>query len=256
MEFGIIGGTGFCGEGEEGEGERLPVETRYGMVAVDRARWGGVEVAFVRRHGRGHGIPPHRVNYRGNIAALRKLGVRNILTSAAVGSLSEEMPPGRLVVVDQFLDFTRGRPSTFFDGESGEVVHVDMTQPYCPHLRGEIGAAAELLGEEVQVGGTYACAEGPRFETPAEIRMFRQLGADVVGMTSVPEVVLAREVGICYATVGIVTNWAAGMSKEPIRHGEVSGFMDAQTPRVRGLFEQVVKAHKEVACPCRARARE
>ncbi len=106
------------------------------------------------------------------------------------------------------------------------------------------------------MGGTYACAEGPRFETPAEIRMFRQLGADVVGMTSVPEVVLAREAGICYAAVAIVTNWAAGVSKEPIRHGDVSGFMDAQTPRVRGLFTQVVKAHREVDCPCRARARE
>lgn len=256
MDFGIIGGTGFCSADRASEGELLSLKTRYGVVEVERTRWGDVEVAFVPRHGRGHTVPPHRVNYRGNIEALKELGVKNILASAAVGSLSENIPPGALVVVDQFLDFTRGRPSTFFDGDGGEVIHVDMTDPYCPHLRGEIETAARAIGERVQVGGTYVCAEGPRFETPAEIRMFRQLGGDVVGMTSLPEVVLAREVGICYAAVAVVTNWAAGVSNQPLSHGEVSGFMDEQTPRVRALFEQVVRTHTEVACSCRTQAAE
>ena len=262
MEFGVIGGTGFYRFTNGQESDGLEVATRYGGVTVDRARVGEVEVAFVARHGREHSVPPHRVNYRGNIAALRELGVKNILASAAVGSLSEEMPPGSLVVVTQFLDFTRGRPSTFFDGDGEEVRHVDMTEPYCAHLRAELQAAAEALGEKVHAGGTYVCAEGPRVETPAEIEMFRKLGGDVVGMTSVPEVVLAREVGICYAAVGIVTNWAAGVSKEPVRHGEVSSFMEEQTPRVRALFEQVVRTHREIAgtaagtCGCRPCAEE
>ncbi len=257
MEFGVIGGTGFYSLSDEQAGDRVDVETRYGRVEVSRARVGEVAVAFLARHGKGHSVPPHRVNYRGNIAALKELGVRNVLASAAVGSMSEEMPPGSLVVLTQFLDFTRGRASTFFDGDEGEVTHVDMTEPYCAHLRAELQAAGEALGERVHPEGVYVCAEGPRFETAAEIEMFRKLGGDVVGMTSVPEVVLAREAGMCYAAVGIVTNWAAGVSKEPVRHEEVSDFMDGQTPRARALFEQVVRMHKEIAgtpaatCACR-----
>lgn len=257
MEFGVIGGTGFYSLTDEQASDSLEVETPYGMVSVERTRVGEVEVAFLARHGKGHSIPPHRVNYRANVAALRELGVRNVLGSAAVGTMSEAMPPGSLVVLTQFLDFTRGRESTFFDGEEGEVRHVDMTEPYCAHLRAELQAAAEALGEKVHPEGVYVCAEGPRFETAAEIAMFRKLGGDVVGMTNVPEVVLAREAGICYAGVGIVTNWAAGVSKEPVKHEEVSAFMDGQTPRARALFEQVVRMHREIAgtpaatCSCR-----
>jgi 5'-methylthioadenosine phosphorylase len=129
-----------------------------------------------------------------------------------------------------------------------------MTDPYCPHLRGELEEAAQAIGEQVRAGFTYVCAEGPRFETPAEIRMFRQLGGDVVGMTNVPEVTLAREAGICYAAVAVVTNWAAGVSKEPIRHGAVGDFMAGQTPRLRALFAQVVKTHKDAKCSCRSGA--
>lgn len=252
MQFGIIGGTGFYRLADEGGGGgRIEVETAYGAVLVDRVRFGKEEIAFIARHGTGHDIPPHRVNYRGNIAALKSLGVTNILASAAVGSLVKTMPPGALSVLTQFIDFTHGRPSTFFDGEGGEVVHVDMTEPYCPHLRKELREAAEALGEEVHSEATYVCAEGPRFETPAEIRMFRQMGSDLVGMTSVPEAALAREAGICYASVAIVTNWAAGVSAEPVEHGQVSDFMGRQTPRVRALFEATIGAHREIACSCR-----
>jgi 5'-methylthioadenosine phosphorylase len=247
MKFGVIGGTGFYSLAER-EPESLEVGTAYGSVRVEQSRVEGVEVAFIARHGREHSVPPHRVNYRANIAALRELGVRNILGSAAVGSMSEEMPPGSLVALSDFLDFTRDRPSTFHDGESGEVVHVDLTEPYCPHLRGELKAAAEALSEDIIERGTYVCAEGPRFETPAEIRMFRHLGGDVVGMTNVPEVVLAREGGICYAAVAVVTNWAAGMAGEALEHDEVSGYMKEQMPRVTRLFGQVIVSHKEIAC--------
>ena len=252
MQFGVIGGTGFYRLADEGGGGgRVEVETAYGAVVVNRVRFGEEEVAFIARHGAGHGIPPHRVNYRGNIAALKSLGVTNILASAAVGSLVKTMPPGALAILTQFIDFTRGRPSTFFDGEGGEVVHVDVSEPYCPHLREELKKAAEALGEEVHPEATYVCAEGPRFETPAEIRMFRQMGSDLVGMTSVPEAVLAREAGMCYASVAIVTNWAAGVSAEPVEHGRVSDFMGRQTPRVRALFEAEIGAHREIDCSCR-----
>jgi 5'-methylthioadenosine phosphorylase len=251
MLLGIIGGTGLYRMGDDAGGERVTVNTRYGPAQLERLRLGEVEVAFLARHGFDHSLPPHRVNYRANIAALKQLGVTNLLASAAVGSMSDQLPPGSLALLTQFLDFTRGRPSTFFDGEGGEVVHVDVTDPYCPHLRGELETAAGALGEKLHPGATYVCAEGPRFETPAEIRMFRQLGGDIVGMTSVPEVVLAREAGICYAAIAIVTNWAAGVSKEPVMHGEVSDFMSQQTPRLRALFERAIADHKETDCSCR-----
>lgn len=253
MDFAVIGGTGLYCLSDGQAGDSIAVETRYGAMEVERGRVGEVEVGFLARHGKGHGVPPHRVNYRGNIAALRELGVGSILASAAVGSISEDLPPGSLVVLTQFLDFTRARAGTFFDGEEEEVRHVDMTDPYCGHLRAELLGAAEALGEKVHPEGVYVCTEGPRFETPAEIEMFGRLGGDVVGMTSVPEVVLAREAGICYAGLAIVTNWAAGVSKEPLRHEEVSAFMGVQMPRVRALFEEVVKGHKEIAGTAQAR---
>ena len=198
MKFGIIGGTGFYELG----GEPLMVETSYGPVRVNRTELGGEEVAFVPRHGAGHSVPPHRVNYRGNLDALRYLGIRNVLATAAVGSMSEKLPPGSLAILTHFLDFTRGRPSTFFDGQDGRVMHVDMSDPYCSHLRGELQKAADAHRHLLCPEAVYVCAEGPRFETPAEIRMYRDLGGDLVGMTNVPEVVLAREAGIWVGVCG------------------------------------------------------
>jgi 5'-methylthioadenosine phosphorylase len=252
MDFGIIGGTGFYSL--EGQGKAAVVTTPHGPVEVSRTRLGETEIAFIARHGGKHSVPPHRVNYRANISALKQLGVTNILASASVGSMSSAMPPGSLVILTQFLDFTKARASTFFDGEGGEVVHTDMTDPYCPHLREELQAAAAALGEGLRATGTYVCAEGPRFETRAEIEMFRRLGGELVGMTNVPEVTLAREAGICYAAVAAVTNWAAGIAAEPLKHEEVSDFMSTQTPRLRAVFARVVQDHRELDCACRARA--
>jgi 5'-methylthioadenosine phosphorylase len=250
MSFAVIGGTG-CYDFLSGEVATVEVATPYGAVTLDRGRVEGVEVVFLPRHGKDHRVPPHRINYRANIAALRDLGVKNILASAAVGTMRETMPPGSLAALTQFLDFTRGRASTFYDGADGKVVHTDMTQPYCPHLREELLAAAQGLGEHLHPGAVYVCAEGPRFETPAEIRMFQKLGGDLVGMTGVPEAVLAREAGLCYASVAIATNWAAGASPEKIAHKEVSDFMEQHTPRVVALFKHVIRSHTEIACACR-----
>ncbi len=251
MLFAIIGGTGLYAMDDAARGERLNIDTRFGAVQVERVRVADSDAVFLPRHGFEHNVPPHRVNYRANVAALKELGVTNIVASAAVGSMVEHLPPGSLALLTQFLDFTRNRASTFFDGESEKVIHVDMTEPYCPHLRGELQTAAAAIGEMLHLDATYVCAEGPRFETPAEIKMFRQVGGDLVGMTNVPEVVLAREAGLCYAAIAIVTNWAAGVSAEPVKHGEVSDFMSRQTPRVRAVFSKVIADHSEIACSCR-----
>lgn len=179
------------------------------------------KLVFMSRHGVDHVTPPHLVNYRANIWALRELGVRKVLATAAVGSLSSDYRIGELVLLDQFLDFTKSRAATFYEGGQQGVLHIDMTEPYCATARQVIMNAAENVGITVKNGACYVCTEGPRFETPAEIRMFQLLGADVVGMTSVPEVVLARELGMCYASIGMVTNEAAGIGSHQLSHVEV-----------------------------------
>ncbi|MCL6520927.1 MAG: S-methyl-5'-thioadenosine phosphorylase [Firmicutes bacterium] len=237
MRLALIGGTGVY-DPEVLEGVReLSVETPYGLVHLLAGRFpGGEEVAFLARHGRHHSIPPHRVNYRANLWALKSLGVERVLATAAVGSLDRELAPGTFVLVNQFLDFTRGRPSTYFDREGDGVAHVDVSEPYCPELRALLEEEARGLGIPVRQGGVYVCTEGPRYETPAEIRAYRRLGGDVVGMTGVPEVVLARELGLCYAAVAMVTNLAAGIADHPLTHAEVNEVMERNGRRLRELL--------------------
>ena len=252
MHVAIVGGTGVYGiEGMEGV-EKQRVETKYGEALVVVGRVEGTKIAFMPRHGEAHTIPPHRINYRANIRALKQLGVRSVIATNAAGSLREDWPPPALVLIDQFIDNTKGRPDTFFDGRDGDVQHVDLTEPYCPRLREVIRAAARERGMELHDGGTYLCAEGPRFETPAEIRMYRSWGADLVGMTNYPEVALAREAGMCYAAVCLVTNLAAGISPTPISHLDVVASMGEQVERVRGLVVgAAVKEPAEAQCQCR-----
>ncbi|HEY8391381.1 MAG TPA: S-methyl-5'-thioadenosine phosphorylase [Capillibacterium sp.] len=252
MEMAIIGGTGVYDPGILSNLREIEVQTPYGPVKPKVGEYHGMEVAFLPRHGAGHSVPPHRVNYRANIWGLRRLGVKRIIATTAVGSLNPQMRPGEMVVIDQFLDFTKGRPSTFFEGGPHGVVHVDYTEPYCPELRAEILKAAAQLGYKAHDGGVYVCTEGPRFETPAEIRMFAKLGGDVVGMTNVPEVVLAREAGICYATISMVTNFAAGMAAGPLTHEEVVALMQENTQRIRQVIMTVIgMLPKERHCSCR-----
>ena len=203
------------------------------------------------RHGRNHAVPPHLVNYRANIWALRKLGVRKILATAAVGSLSSNFRSGEMVLIDQFLDFTKSRSQTFYEGGHQGVLHVDMTEPYCSAVRQVIMEASEQLGYVVKNGASYVCTEGPRFETPAEIRMFQSFGAELVGMTSVPEVVLARELGMCYATIGLVTNEAAGISTHPLSHAEVMESMKKLSEKVAQLIQLTMELWTPVqVCLC------
>ncbi|NLP43284.1 MAG: S-methyl-5'-thioadenosine phosphorylase [Peptococcaceae bacterium] len=240
MDYALIGGTGvekLC----LADPRSISVNTPYGEVNLETAKIEDVEIAFLRRHGKKHNVPPHLINYRANIWALKEIGVKKIIASGAVGSLTSEFEPGDLVLVEQFLDFTKNRPLTFFDGSDQGVLHVDVTDPYCPDLRNKITTAAKQCELSIKAGGVYVCTEGPRFETPAEINMFRILGGHLVGMTGVPEVVLARELGICYATIALVTNLAAGISKQPLTHAEVIATMNMINEKFATLFKTTCK---------------
>ncbi|MCR4400815.1 MAG: S-methyl-5'-thioadenosine phosphorylase [Syntrophomonadaceae bacterium] len=238
----IIGGTGVYDARMLENVTKAVVDTPYGTAWVATGGYQGLEVAFVARHGAGHSVPPHLVNYRANIYALSSMGVERIIATAAVGSLRQEMKPGHFVIVDQFLDFTRSRPSTFYEGGERGVIHCDVTVPYCEEVGALLVDTARQMGIPVHAGGTYVCTEGPRFETAAEIRMFAQLGGDVVGMTSVPECVLAREMGMCYATVAMVTNYAAGISPTKLTHTEVIDIMAANVANLRRILMGAVGA--------------
>jgi 5'-methylthioadenosine phosphorylase len=261
-DLAVIGGTGVYETGFLSGVKEHTLLTPYGTVRVEIGVFRGqsgreAEVVFMTRHGAGHSVPPHRVNYRGNIWALRALGVTRVFGTAAVGSLRDEIAPGDCVLVDDFLDFARERPSTFFEGDAGQgdasfgVVHTDVSEPYCPELRGVLRQAAGTAGIAVHDGGCYVCTSGPRFETPAEIRMFRQLGADVVGMTNVPEVVLARELGMCYSLIAMATNYAAGMTGSRLTHAEVVEIMGHNVRKIRTVVWQALDLlPAERGCAC------
>ena len=203
---GVIGGSGVYDPADLQDARAVKVSTPWGATSapVEVGTFHGVPTAFLPRHGKGHSIPPHRINFRANVWALRSLGVQWILSPSAVGSLQERLSPGSFVIPDQFIDFTKTRPTTFFDGD--QVYHVPMDTPYCPTLRGVVAAAAKGLGLAFHDGGTYLCIEGPRFSTRAESRMFRTF-ADVIGMTGCPEIALARELEMSYATIAMVTDY-------------------------------------------------
>lgn len=248
----IIGGTGIYRL--VGKLEEEKVSTPYGVVEVTVQKRAGREIVFLARHGVHHNTPPHRINYRANIWALKELGVTHVFATNAVGSLNLNYKPGELVIFTDFIDFTKNRVSTFFDGGEG-VIHTSMADPYCRELRRLIMKKAPqhdlaIVGEAVYVG-----TEGPRFETAAEIRMYQKLGADVVGMTGIPEVVLAKELGLCYAGVGIITNWATGIAHDH-RLEEIMAAVDQNRTRLTNLFIDIIQTVDldQNHCDC-ARAR-
>lgn len=252
VELAIIGGTGVYDPAILSEAQQQVIETPYGEALVTVGSYAGRRLAFMARHGTSHGVPPHLINYRANIWALAYLGVTTVLATNAVGSLEKRFAPGQLVLCDQFLDFTHSRAATFFDGGADGVAHVDVTEPYCPDVRAALTAAAQQLELPLHNGGTYVCTQGPRFETPAEINMFANLGAQVVGMTSVPEVVLAQEAGLCYATICLVSNYAAGLAGQPLSHDEVVAILDQYESRLRTLITEVLPLlAKDRRCNCR-----
>jgi 5'-methylthioadenosine phosphorylase len=202
----VIGGSGVTGIFEAGPRQSHRVTTPWGAPSgpVEEGEVGGMRVLFLARHGPGHSIPPHRVNYRANIDALRTLGAEAVVTVSSVGSLREELPPGTLVLPSQFVDLTKQRPTTFYDG--GKVFHVSLADPFCPDLTRRAVDVGRELGTPFAEGRTYVCVEGPRFSTRAESAFFRSF-ADVIGMTLVPEVTLARERALCYLCLAMVTDY-------------------------------------------------
>jgi len=246
MRLAIIGGTGLSNLENLEFIRHQVVATPYGEASgpVTIGRLGGTEVVFLPRHGYSHRIPPHRVNYRANIWALRELGVERVLAVAAVGGITARMSPGTLCVPDQIIDYTWGRPSTFFEDDLESVTHVDFSFPYHQGLREAYLAAATAVGLEAIDGGTYGATQGPRLETAAEIRRMERDGCDVVGMTGMPEAVLARELGLAYASLNLVVNWAAGKNGgEPIKMEQIEQTLVEGMERVRKILAHLL-AHR------------
>ena len=245
----IIGGSGLTDFFEKGVEKTHRVATSWGAPSapIEEGSVGSLRVLFLRRHGVGHTIPPHRVNYRATIDALRALGAEAIVTVSSVGSLREELPPGTFVLPSQFVDFTKQRPTTFFDG--GRVYHISMADPFCPDLLDAAAAAGAASGHAFQGGKTYVCVEGPRFSTRAESHHFRSF-ADVIGMTLVPEVTLARERGLCYVCLAMVTDFDVWAEKPVVAH-EVVATMQRNISSMKDVLAELLpRIQKVPSCAC------
>lgn len=240
----IIGGSGLDRLSALDSTRQMTVSTPYGEPSAPLVfgRLNKRDVVFLARHGENHRLPPHKINYRANIWALREQGVKNIVAIATVGGIAAGVGAGTLAIPHQVIDYTWGRASTYFEGDDGPVKHIDFTQPYCETLRARLLHAAQRAGERLYAGGTYAATQGPRLESAAEIARLARDGADMVGMTGMPEVALARELGLCYATLAVVVNAAAGT-------GASANAIDLpQAERLaRELMTRVVRILEEVA---------
>ncbi|MBS7616382.1 S-methyl-5'-thioadenosine phosphorylase [Candidatus Bathyarchaeota archaeon] len=245
----IIGGTGF--EKLFNDAKQTRVGTPYGVPPpIALGKIGEKTVAFLPRHGPEHSVPPHKVNYKANIYALHTLGVERIIAVNAVGAINTAFKPGDIVIPHDFADFTKFRSTTFYD--DAPVTHVDFSQPYCPEIRRTFIECAEKLGLHLWNRGVLVCTEGPRFETPAEIEMFRRLGFDIVGMTGIPEAVLARELEMCYAALCFVSNMAAGM-QERLTPKEVLDISETVQPKIEQILIETVRVlpvERKGRCPC------
>jgi len=256
-ELGVFGGSGFYAFLDDVE--TVEVDTPFGSptAPVHVGTIAGRAVAFLPRHGAKHEFPPHRINYRANVWALHSLGVRRILAPCAAGSLQPQLHPGDFVVCDQLVDRTWGRPDTFFDGPVAH--HVAFADPYCPELRDVVITAARDRDLPVHDRGTIVVVQGPRFSTRAESAWFRGQGWEVINMTQHPEAVLARELGACYATIALITDYDTGLEGiegvEPVSQEMVFRFFEENLERVRGLlFEALERVPTDPGCSCAADA--
>jgi 5'-methylthioadenosine phosphorylase len=250
--LGIIGGSGLY----KIEGITLrktkKVKTTFGKPS-DSYKIGALsdrEIVFLPRHGAKHSIPPHKVNYRANVWGFKELGVKRIIAISAVGGISPKVSPGAIVVPDQIIDMTSNREATFH--EKDNAVHVDFTEPYCPEMRRSIIGASKTKGIDIKASGTYVCVNGPRLETRAEIQFFSRIGADIVGMTAMPEAALVREVEICFGGISVVTNYAAGVKKRSLRANEVGEVMKEAMGNLGALLEALLHTiPQERTCDCK-----
>ena len=238
----IIGGSGLSQLGNMEVTQRRVMRTPYGEPSgpLTFGRIKEREVMFLARHGYGHTIAPHEVNYRANMWALKDAGADMVVSVASVGGIRADITPGALVLPDQIIDYTWGRSSTYFEGAGVPVNHIDFTEPYSAQLRRKILAAAKACGEKILDGGTYAATQGPRLETAAEITRLERDGAHIVGMTGMPEAALAREISLDYAAIAVVANYAAGRadSKRAVPLDKIGEVLDEAMGRVRKIIEK------------------
>jgi 5'-methylthioinosine phosphorylase len=235
----IIGGSGLYSLGDHFELIDLaPAETPYGETSagIEMGEWHNIRLAFLPRHGREHRIPPHKINFRANIWALKQMGVDRIISVNAVGGITPDMPPLTLALPDQIIDYSSGREDTFSDGDDKQVNHIDFSWPYSAELRGVIAQAALDQGQSLVLSATYACTNGPRLETAAEIARIKNDGCNIVGMTGMPEAALARELAIDYAALALVVNWAAGIKDNAISMNEILEHMEQGMQSAKSLL--------------------
>lgn len=242
VELAILGGTGLTRLENLQIERREVMHTPYGEPsgALTFGRYCGHEVVFLARHGYGHTIPPHMVNYRANLWALKNKGVRKVISVCAVGGIREDIVPGSIVIPDQIIDYTWSRYHTFFERDLSEVVHIDFTEPYCDEMRESLIAAAGLAGVEVITSGTYGANQGPRLETAAEIDRMERDGCHMVGMTGMPETALARELGLCYGACAVCANAAAGRGSGTISMADIKATLRVGMENVRRVLRQVI----------------
>lgn len=238
----IIGGSGLTELKSLQIIRRETIRTPYGEPSAPLVfgELGGKEVIFLPRHGSNHNIPPHEINYRANLWAVKETGVSKVIAVAAVGAISNNLSPGELAIPDQIIDYTYGRAQTYFESGQKGVTHVDFTDPYCEELRRILIEAARRTGIAAVERATYAATQGPRFESAAEIRRLEKDGADIVGMTGMPEAGLARELGLCYATIAVVVNPAAGKVDKEINLSEIEQNLEIGMIKVRALLEAAI----------------
>ncbi|MFN7836035.1 MAG: S-methyl-5'-thioinosine phosphorylase [Burkholderiaceae bacterium] len=242
--YAVIGGSGLARLPEFETTRKEVMRTPYGEAsgAFTFGKLAGVELVFLARHGYGHTIAPHEINYRANIWALKQMNVSGIVAVASVGGITPAYPPGSFVVPDQIIDYTKQRKNTFFEGSLQPVGHVDFTQPYTENLRQQLQAAGAAAGEALIMGATYACTEGPRLETAAEIDRLERDGAHLVGMTGMPEAVLARELDLPYAALAVVANAAAGRgaSAQGISYDQIRTVLQSSMDKVCRVLQAFV----------------
>ena len=250
VELGIIGGTGIYDPAIFEDVEEVKVYTPFGKPSalLSVGYYKGRKIAFIPRHGKSHQIPPHRINFRANVWAMKELGVKRIISPSAVGSLIEEYKPAEFVIVDQFIDRTKSRGDTFYEG--GQVCHVSSADPFCPELRDIFMKSAKEMKLPCHEKGTYVCIQGPRFSTRAESRLFRSWGADIIGMTLYPECILAREKEMCYVSVAMITDYD-GWAEKPVSVEEIIQTMKRNVENYKKLILNTIpKIPKQRSCPC------
>lgn len=252
IKIGILGGSGFYDFLENAE--ELEIKTPFGEPSdkVSVGDYKGIRVAFIPRHGKGHKFPPHAIPYRANLWALKELGVKNIISPAAVGSLRADIAPGTFVICDDFLDRTKRREDTFYDGP--DVYHIPSTQAYCPGMRRLAAAACRELGIPFREKGTVVVIEGPRFSSRPESRYYSQAGGDIINMTQYPEVVLARELEMCYLGIGLVTDWDVGLEGnadiKPVTAEEVVKVFKENNDKVKNLIFNIIPEINQCGVDC------